>query len=79
MATAEIFAVSLRVGECALAVVHWGVRLLRRHHFRRQVVVGRHQKGINSESALAFQQLRADILNREQNRSEVQDYWPAVR
>ena len=37
---AEIFAVSLPVGECALAVVRWGVRLLRRHHLRQRVVVG---------------------------------------
>ena len=40
MAMAEIFAVSLRVGECALAVVRWGVRLLGRHHLRRRVAVG---------------------------------------
>ena len=40
MATAEIFVVSLRVSECALAGVRWGVRLLGRHHLRRRVAVG---------------------------------------
>ena len=38
--TAEILAMGLRVGERLLAVVQRGVRLLRRHHLRRRVVVG---------------------------------------
>ena len=36
----ETFAVGLRVGERALVVVRWGVRLLRRHHLRRRVAIG---------------------------------------
>ena len=36
----ETFAVGLRVGERALAVVHWGVRMLGRPHHRRRIIVG---------------------------------------
>jgi hypothetical protein len=40
LAMAKVVAVGQCVGERVLAVVRWGVRLLRRHHLRRRVAVG---------------------------------------
>ena len=36
----KFVAVGQRIGECVLALVRWGVRLLGRHHLQWRVAVG---------------------------------------